>query len=229
MPAYKIASGDLKNTPLLKHVAEFGKPMLVSTGGGTIENIQRVYDLVMPINPQLCILQCTANYPVEPEEMNLNVIRTLQEHFPDVVIGLSDHQSGIAMALVGYVLGARVIEKHFTLNRAWKGTDQAFSLEPVGMHKLIRDLQRARVAMGDGVKRMLPGEAKPLMKMSKKLVAARDLDAGLALTEQDIAVKSPGDGLPPYEIEKLLGRRLIRPVAQDQNLEFDQFEDVTKG
>ncbi len=223
--AYKIASGDLKNTPLLRHVAKFCKPMIVSTGGGTIEDVQRAYDLIMPINTQLCILQCTANYPAEPDEMNINVIRTFRERFPDIVIGLSDHQSGIAMALVGYVLGARVIEKHFTINRAWKGTDQPFSLEPVGMHKMIRDLQRARVAMGDGVKKMLPGEANSLLKMSKKLVASRDLAEGRVLTEDDVAFKSPGDGLHPYEIEKLLGRRLARAVAEDQNLEFDQFED----
>ena len=225
IPVYKIASGDLKNTPLLKHIAKFGKPMIISTGGSAIEDVQRAHDLIMPINTQLCILQCTANYPVEPDEMNLNVIKTFREHFPELVIGLSDHQSGIAMAMVGYVLGARVIEKHFTINRAWKGTDQPFSLEPVGMHKMIRDLQRARVAMGDGVKRMLPGEVKPLLKMSKKLVASRDLIAGQVLTEEDVAFKSPGDGLHPYEIEKLLGQRLACPVAQDQNLEFDQFED----
>lgn len=226
VPVYKIASGDLKNTPLLRRVAEFGKPMIVSTGGGTIDDVQRVYDTIMPINKQLCLLQCTANYPVEPEEMNLNVIKTFRERFPEIVIGLSDHQSGIAMALVGYVLGARVIEKHFTINRAWKGTDQPFSLEPVGMHKMIRDLQRARVAMGDGVKRMLPAEAKPLVKMSKKLVASKDLVAGQILIQDDVAFKSPGDGLPPYEVGRLLGRRLARSVAQDENLELDQFEDI---
>lgn len=224
MPAYKIASGDLKNTPLLKHVAGFGKPMIVSTGGGTMEDVQRAYDAIMPINKELCLLQCTANYPVEPEEMNLRAIPMLKEHFPDIVIGLSDHQSGIAMAVVGYVLGARVIEKHFTINRAWKGTDQAFSLEPAGMRRFVRDLKRARVAMGDGIKRMYPDEEKPLLKMSKKLVAAKDLIAGQVLTDADVAFKSPGDGLPPYAIEKLLGRRLVRPVAQDQNLEYNQFE-----
>jgi len=225
MPAYKMASGDLKNTPLLKYVAQFGKPMLVSTGGGSMEDVQRAYDTVMPINSHLCLLQCTGGYPVEPEDMNLRVITTFRERFPDVVIGLSDHQNGIAMALVGYVLGARVIEKHFTLNHAWKGTDHAFSLEPTGMRKLVRDLRRARTAFGDGVKRVLPCEGKPLFKMGKKLVAARDLPAGHVLTREDIATKSPNDGLPPYELEKVIGKVTVHTIQEDASILFDDLRD----
>jgi sialic acid synthase len=220
MPAFKIASGDLKNTPLLKYVAQVGKPMFVSTGGGDIQDVQRAYDVIMPINPQLCLLQCTATYPCDPEDMNLRVISTYLERFPDLVIGLSDHQSGIAMALAGYVLGARVIEKHFTLNRAMKGTDHAFSLEPMGLRKLVRDLHRARAAMGDGIKRPLDKEAKPLFRMGKKLVAARDLAAGQVLTGADVAIKSPNDGLPPYELERVLGKTLTRNLQEDENIAF---------
>ncbi|HOG45130.1 MAG TPA: N-acetylneuraminate synthase family protein [Anaerolineae bacterium] len=224
MPAYKIASGDLLNVPLLRHVAAFGRPMFVSTGGGSLEDVQRAYDAVMPINTQLCLLQCTANYPAEPEDMNLRVITTFRERFPDVVIGLSDHQNGIAMALVAYMLGARVIEKHFTLNRAWKGTDHAFSLEPVGMRKLVRDLRRARLALGDGVKRPLPTEAKPLFKMGKKLVAARNLPAGHILRREDIAIKSPNDGLPPYELENIIGARILRDLQEDETILFSDLD-----
>ena len=178
MPAYKIASGDLTNVPLITHVAAAGKPVIVSTGGGVDRRRPAGYDAVMPINPQLCLLQCTASYPAEPEDMNLRVITTFRERYPDVVIGLSDHQNGIAMADVAYILGARVIEKHFTLNRASKGTDHAYSLEPVGMRKLVRDLRRVRVALGTGIKQPLPLEKKPLFKMGKKLVAARAAAGG---------------------------------------------------
>ena len=229
MPAYKIASGDLKNTPLLKYVAKIGKPILVSTGAGTIEDVQRAYDTIMPINPQLCLLQCTGAYPVDAEDMNLRVITTYRERFPAVLVGLSDHQDGIAMAVVAYVLGARVIEKHFTLHHTWSGTDHAFSLEPIGMRKLVRDLRRARVALGDGIKRPLPCEAKPLFKMGKKLVAARNLPAGHILSSEDIAIKSPNDGLPPYELENMLGRRAVRAIAQDENLSFDLLENNLRG
>ena len=220
MPAYKIASGDLKNTPLLKYVAEIGKPMFVSTGGGTIEDVQRAYDVIMPINPQLCLLQCTASYPVEPDDMNLKVITTYRERFPDVVIGLSDHQNGIAMALVGYILGARVIEKHFTMNRALKGTDHAFSLEPTGLRKLVRDMSRAQVALGDGTKRAFPCEVRPLYKMGKKLVAARDLPSDHVLTHEDMTIKSPNDGLPPYELENVIGKVTLRALKEDENISF---------
>lgn len=221
MPAYKVASGDLKNTPLLKYMAKVGKPIFLSTGGGTLEDVQRAYDTIMPINPQLCVMQCTASYPAEPQDLNLQVITTYRKQFPDAVIGLSDHQNGISMAMIGYVLGARVIEKHFTLNRASKGTDHAFSLEPVGMRKLVRDLHRARAALGDGNKQPLPSEAKPLSKMGKKLVAARDLPASHVLGESDVAIKSSSDGLPPYELERVLGKRTTRALREDDNISFD--------
>jgi N-acetylneuraminate synthase/sialic acid synthase len=220
MPAYKTASGDITNTPFLKYVAKLGKPMLVSTGGATMSDVERAYDAIMPINPQLCILQCTSSYPAEPEDLNLRAIVTYRDRFPDTVIGLSDHQNGIAMALVGYMLGARVIEKHFTINRGWKGTDQAFSLEPIGMRKLVRDLSRARVALGDGVKRPAPSENSPLVKMGKKLVAARDMPAGHDVTRDDIAIKSPGDGLPPYHLDEVVGLVTNRPLKMDEDISF---------
>jgi sialic acid synthase SpsE len=224
MPAFKIASGDLTNVPLLKHIAAYQKPMIMSTGGGTLDDVQRAYDAIMPINPRLCIMQCTAGYPPEFEELNLRVINTFSRQFPDIVIGFASHDSGIAMALVAYILGARVVEKHFTLNRAMRGTDHAFSLEPVGMRKIVRDLQRARVALGNGVKAPYATEKTPLIKMGKKLVASRNLPAGHRLSEQDVAIKSPGDGLPPYELDNVIGRRTRVALQPDQNIRLEDLE-----
>lgn len=221
MPLYKVASGDLKNTPLLKHIAKIGKPMIISTGGGTMEDVQRAYDAIMPINSQLCILQCTASYPAEPQDLNLRVIATYREKFPDVVIGLSDHENGIAMAVAAYVLGSRVVEQHFTLNHTWKGTDHAFSLEPIGMRKLVRDLRRVRAALGDGEKRIYPSEINPITKMGKKLVASHDLKAGHTLTLEDVAVKSPSDGIPPYELDNVIGKVLTKDLLEDDNFSFE--------
>jgi sialic acid synthase len=220
-PAYKIASGDLKNTPLLKHVAKIGKPMIVSTGGGTLDDVRRAYDAIMPINPRLCLMQCTCGYPAEFAELDLRVISTYREKFPDVVIGYSGHDNGIAMPLAAYMLGARIIEKHFTLNRAMKGTDHKFSLEPVGMKKMIRDLQRVRLALGDGRKKVYASEASPALKMGKKIVAARDLAAGHVLTAADIAIKSPGDGLPPFYLDQVLGQAQLRDVRADGSITFE--------
>jgi N-acetylneuraminate synthase/sialic acid synthase len=194
-----------------------------------MEDVERAVDAILPLNDQLCVLQCTAAYPAATEDLNLRVITALRERFPSLVIGLSDHQSGISMALVAYMLGARVIEKHFTLDHALKGTDHAFSLMPDGLRRLVRDLRRVEPALGDGVKRRLPVEAKPLEKMGKKLVAARDLELGHVLTPDDVAIKSPGDGgLPPYELDRLVGRRLRRPVAFEDFLTFDDVEPLAQ-
>jgi sialic acid synthase len=229
VPAFKFASGDLRNTPLQRYVAGFGKPMFLSTGGGTMQDVERAVDAILPLNDQLCVLQCTAAYPAEAEDLNLNVIKALRERFPDLVIGLSDHQNGIAMALVAYMLGARVIEKHFTLDHALKGTDHAFSLMPDGIRRLVRDLHRIPAALGDGIKRPLPVETKPLEKMGKKLVAARGLEAGHVVAVDDLAIKSPADGgLPPYELDRIVGMRLLRPLRLDENVELADLEPVAE-
>ena len=217
VPAYKIASGDLRNTPLLRHVAALGKPVVVSTGGATIEDVDRAVEVVTGAGGTLCLLQCTASYPAAVEDLNLGAITTLRERYPELVIGLSDHQDGIAMAPVAYMLGARVLEKHFTLSHTAKGTDHAFSLMPEGMRKLVRDLRRVPIAIGDGVKRPLPSEQKPLQKMGKKLVAARALEVGHVLLDGDLVAKSPADGgLPPYALDDLLGRPLLRALAEEE-------------
>lgn len=219
--AFKIASGDVRNIPLILHVARSQKPVIVSCGGATLEDVQRVYDAIMPVNPHLAILQCTCSYPCEFSELDLGVIETLRETFPEIVVGYSGHDNGIAMAVAAYVLGARIVEKHFTLNRAMKGTDHAFSLEPVGLKKMVRDLRRVRVALGDGKKKVYPSEAPAVRKMGKKLVAARDLPAGHVLSEKDVAIKSPGDGLPPYELHRVLGRTLKQPLPADASIALE--------
>jgi N-acetylneuraminate synthase/sialic acid synthase len=221
VPAYKIASGDLKSVPLLRHVASFGKPLVVSTGGALLDDVQRAYDTIMPINQQLAILQCTAGYPAAFEELDLGVISTFRERFPDAVIGFSSHDNGIAMPVAAYMLGARIVEKHFTLNRTSKGTDHAFSLEPVGLRKMVRDLERTHKALGNGVKKIYDSERAPIMKMGKSLVVARDLPSGHILGPDDIVMKSPGGGIPPYELDNVLGRVTLRPLMEDDFLTFE--------
>ena len=221
MPAYKIASGDLLNIPLQRRIAKLGKPIFLSTGGGTFEDIKRASDAILPLNDQLCILHCTASYPANIEDMNLNVIPRLKELYPNLIIGLSDHENGIDAASIGYMLGARVFEKHFTLNRAWKGTDQSFSLEPEGLRKLLRNLRRIPVLLGKDEKHLLESEKKPLYKMGKHLVAVKDLNAGHILTDDDLALKSPGDGLPPYYWDQVLGKALKESIKEEQAILLD--------
>jgi sialic acid synthase len=225
MPAYKIASGDLLNIPLMKYVAEIGKPIIISSGYGTMEDVVRAYDAIMPINPNLCIMQCTSGYPAAFEELNLNVIKTYRDQFPDIPIGLSTHDNGIAMAIVGYVLGAQVVEKHFTLNRAWQGTDQAFSLEPGGLRRMVRDLKRARISLGDGKKARFDSEALPMKKMGKKIVAATDLPAGEILTMDNVDFRVTDNGLYPFEVESILGKKISSPLKIDTPITPDSLQD----
>ena len=225
MPFYKVASSDITHIPMLKEMASFKKPIILSTGGATIEDIDRALDTVLPVNDQIILMQCTAAYPPVHEELNLNVIRTFLDKYKDVVVGLSSHDNGIAMDLVGYILGARVIEKHFTLDRANKGTDNSFSLEPQGLQKLTRDLERARISLGDGKKVVYESEIKPITKMRKKLVYSRDLHSGHILTLRDFEFKSPADAMPPYRVDECIGRTLCTDVITDQDVNTDQFKD----
>jgi N-acetylneuraminate synthase/sialic acid synthase len=229
MPAYKAASADLTNIPLLRRIAETGKPMIVSTGAATLDDVRRAYDEVAQVNPQIGLLQCTAGYPAAWDELDLRVVETYRELFSETVVGLSSHDNGIAMAVASYVLGARIIEKHFTLNRAMKGTDHRFSLEPQGLRKMVRDLRRTRRALGDGNKKMYASETEPATKMGKKLVAALDLPAGHTLSIEDIALRSPGDGVPPYELDRFVGRTLRHPVAGEASLTFELLEELVPG
>jgi sialic acid synthase len=226
VPAYKIASGDLTNTPLLRYVAEIGKPVIFSTGGGTFDDVRRAYETVREVNDQIGILQCTCGYPAAWEELDLRVVDSYRDLFPDAVIGFSGHDNGIAMPVAAFVLGARIVEKHFTLNRASRGTDHSFSLEPAGLRKLVRDLERTRSALGDGIKTMYPSETAAATKMSKKLVAARPLPAGHVLTQADLVFKSPGDGIPPYEVERVLGAVLRHPLEEDGTLTYELLEET---
>jgi sialic acid synthase len=225
VPAYKVASADIRNLPLLRRLAGTGKPMIISTGGASLDDVRRAYDVARSGTPDVAVLQCTAGYPAAWSEIDLRVIETYRAMFPEAVIGLSSHDNGIAIPLASYMLGARVIEKHFTLDRTMRGSDHSFSLEPQGFQKMIRDLRRARVALGDGRKKVYESEQVPLTKMAKKLVAATDLEEGQILTPGDIAVKSPGDGCCPSNFDRFVGARLKRSVERDADLSLELIEE----
>jgi sialic acid synthase len=164
-PAIKIHSGGLTDRPLLTHVARLRLPVILSTGGGTIADIDRAVEALGDC-PH-AILHCTASYPLQPAEANLACLLTLRARYPETVVGFSSHAPGIVLSLVAYALGARILEHHFTLNRASKGTDHAFSLEPKALAQLVEDLDKVRQAMGDGIKRVYPSEVKPIAKMRR--------------------------------------------------------------
>lgn len=211
----KIASGDVTNTPLLSYAASMGIPLHVSTGACELDDVKRAVDAVMVWQPHFTLYHCTAAYPVDFAELDLGVISLYKELFPELTIGLSDHANAIWPCGVAYVLGARAFEKHFTLSRAMQGTDHAFSLEPQGLQKLARDLERVKVSLG-AEKRFHASEVPAQVKMGKSLVAARSIKAGATLHVDDIAIKSPsGTGLPPHRFMDLVGAKAVRNLKED--------------
>ena len=224
LPVFKIASGDLRTLPLLKYIAKFKKPMIISTGGANFENIDMAVQTIREFHNEVAILQCTASYPAGYDQLNLNVIKRLREIYPENVIGYSGHENGIAIPVVAYALGARIIEKHFTLNRTLKGTDHAFSLEPQGMSKMVRDLNRASLALGDGVKKVYETEFAPLRKMGKMIIANKNLSEGHVITESDLEFRSPADGLSPDLYKEIIGRVVKLPVTQYDPIQLNSLK-----
>ena len=224
LPVIKIASGDLKSHYLLEYIAGLNVPMIISTGGANFADVVTTYRFLNKIEAHFAFLQCTAAYPAPPELLNLKVIERYLESFPSTIVGFSGHDNGIAMPLVSYALGARIIEKHFTLNRTLKGTDHAFSLEPEGMRKLARDLKRAHKALGSGEKIQLDEELKPLRKMSKMIVARKSLKKGHTLSLKDFDYKSPADGVTPDKVGQLLGKVLTRDVYDGKPILMEDVE-----
>ncbi|MEV8623562.1 N-acetylneuraminate synthase family protein [Streptomyces sp. NBC_01268] len=229
VPAIKIASGDIRNTPLLAYAAKVGKPLIVSTGGADMETVRRACGTVLPINPDLALLQCTATYPAEQEELNLAVLGSYRAEFPDTVVGYSGHDLGPWAAWTAYALGARVVEKHVTLDRTRPGSDHKFSLEQADIAELVDGLRRVRRSLGSPDKQVLEAERPAITKMGKKLVAHRDLPAGHRLTLEDVAIKSPGDGLTPDRLADVVGRSLARPLAADADIVLDDLVDTDAG
>ena len=168
--AFKIHSGGATDAPLLRSVSAYGRPVVLSTGGCTTADIEQAVSILRErLQPDLiAVLHCTAAYPVRDwMELNLRCVETLCETYPDLVVGYSGHDNGIAMPIAAAAIGARIVEKHFTLDRSSKGTDHSFSLEPVGLKKMCRDLMRLHLALGDGKKVVYASEHGPIGKMRR--------------------------------------------------------------
>lgn len=219
VPAIKMASGDLKSTALIRYAKKTGIPLIMSTGGSSMFEVEQAMSEVDPRNVGL--LQCTAAYPAEAEHMNLRVIETYRRSFPETVIGLSSHDRGIAFSTVAAALGARIIERHFTLDRAMKGTDHAFSLEPTGMSKLVRDLSLVVKALGDGEKTFQEVEKGGIRKMGKMLIYSRPLPSGHILQPEDLEIRSPLEGLSASNWDLVVGKKLKVNVSALEKVSFD--------
>lgn len=224
--SYKVASGDITNLPLLTYIAKLGKPMFVSTGASSLDEVRLAYNTICRYNDKLCLMHCTAGYPTEYHNLNLRVIETLRKEFPNVIIGYSGHDNGILASVIAYMLGATVVEKHFTLNRSWKGTDHRFSLEPEGLRKQVRDLRRVDIALGNGVREIYHFERDARYKMGKGIYTAKTLKAGHMLSLEDVCFKSPGTELPPYKVNEIIGKKLKNDLPDETHLTLQDLEEL---
>ena len=203
---FKIPSGEITNLPFLAHLARKGKPLIVSTGMSYLGEVETaVRTLEQTGNRDFVLLHCVSNYPARPSDINLRAMQTMAAAF-GAPVGYSDHTTGIEVALAAVALGACVVEKHFTLDRTLPGPDHQASLEPDELAALVRGIRTVEAALGHGRKEPAASEANTLAVARKSLVAARDIPPGTALTEDLIAVKRPGTGLPPAMKPYLVGR-----------------------
>ncbi len=224
VPFFKMASADLSNLPLLEHTARKGKPMLLSTGMSDMEMVRTAVHTVMAIHDQLAILQCTSTYPSAFEEIDLKVIETYRKEFPGAVIGYSGHELGIAISEASVVLGASIVERHFTLDRTMKGGDHAASLEPSGFAKLVRDIRHIETALGQSEKRIQDSEGPVFRKLAKSIVSATRIPAGSIVTREMLTTKGPGTGLSPARITEVVGLRARRDIPEDVVLKEDDLD-----
>jgi sialic acid synthase len=221
VPAFKIASGDATNTPLIKHVASFGKPMILSTGGCSIEDVDRITETLGGTSTPYALLQCSCIYPAPNDVLNLRVIPAYRERYRDIVVGLSTHASSWYPTLAAFALGGRIFEHHFTHDREWQGTDNHFSLEPSGFRQLREACDSVLDALGSSEKRRDQREESYTLERQKALYWKRDLFAGHVITEDDIIAMCPNPGphaAQPYEIDQLLGRPLAIDVKRGEVL-----------
>ena len=215
VPFFKVASADLTNFPLLEHTARKGKPLILSTGMAEMETVRTALKLVTRFVDKIVLLQCTSTYPTKVEETNLRVLRTYQKEFPQCVIGYSGHERGLQISLAAVAMGAKVVERHITLDRTMKGGDHAASLEPKGIETLIRDIAVVERALGDCDKRRMDSEAPVFTKLAKSIVSAVPIAKGTTITREMVTTKGPGSGISPMHMALVIGSKATQDIAED--------------
>jgi len=216
VPFIKVASMDLNNYPYLEYIAKTGVPIILATGMGETEEIEKAVETIARTgNDNLCLLHCISIYPPELSTIHLNNIIGLKKKFPQYPIGFSDHSLGTEMDSAAIALGACLIEKHFTLDKTKIGMDNEMALEPDEYGNMIRQCLNVHVALGNEERVVSEAELNQRKKMRRSVVATRDLKAGDIITEEDLDVKRPGTGLPPEMMTKLIGTVVKEDVECD--------------
>lgn len=212
LPAFKVPSGELTNHPFLEHLARKGRPLLMSTGMASLDEVGDALTVVAAAGGTVAALfHCVTNYPAAPDDCNLRAMATMRSAF-GLPVGWSDHTEGVELSLAAVAAGAEILEKHFTIDRSLPGPDHAASLEPDELRALMAGVRTVEAALGDGIKIPRPAEL-PLAAVARRsLHTTRALSAGTVLVAADLTALRPGTGVSPARLRQVLGRRLVRPV-----------------
>lgn len=218
--AFKVAATDLTNIQFLRQVARKGKPVILSAGMCYLEEVRRALEVIYLINRDVILLQCTANYPIQDTEANINVIRTFQENF-NMLVGYSDHSQGVGASPYAVVLGAKVIEKHFTLDKNMAGPDHKASVSPNELQCLVEDIRRVEQYLGDGIKMPSCSEQMTRRSLQKCLVASQNIQLGEKFTEQNIVAKrTNGVGISALYYDFVLGKEAKKNYGLDEIIQL---------
>lgn len=221
--AYKIPSGELTNLPFLAHVAKKKKPVILSTGMGTLAEVREALKVLKKNGAtKIALFHCTSEYPAPPVDINLRAMQTLADTF-GLPTGLSDHSEGINVAIAATALGACLIEKHFTLDRALPGPDHKASLEPHELKEMVRGIRVIEQALGSAEKRPTKGELNTARVARKSVVARRDIKKGESMVADDLYIVRPGTGIPPKHIDELVGKTSKRTIPRGTPMQWNMF------
>lgn len=220
VPAFKVASGDLTHLPLLEFIAKKKKPMIVSTGMGTLGEIKDALSVIFPFNKKVCLMHCISSYPADLDEMNLKSIETLKRTF-DLPVGLSDHSMGCLAPLVAVGLGANLIEKHFTLGKNLNGPDQKFSLGPREFAEIVKNIRMVENSLGDGKKLPTKSEIK-IRKLARRSIAAKNtIPKGSVIKKSDLKIVRPNIGIEPKFMKDVIGKTVKKTLRKDEFVKWD--------
>lgn len=224
VPAYKVGSGDLTNIPLLEHIARKNKPIILSTGMGTLEEVETAFNSITNTgNEEIILLHCITSYPTPIEEVNLRAIQTLRQKF-QVPIGFSDHTIGLIAPIIAVSLGASILEKHFTLDKNLPGPDHRVSLNPEELQEMVKVIKQTTSALGDGIKRPVGVEIDIKRIARRSIIAKLDIQKGQIIKADMLDIKRPAIGIEPKFFEEILGKKVKRPISEDEPLTWDMLE-----
>lgn len=229
MPYFKVGSGDITWKESLEMMASQGKPILLATGASELWEVERAVKLISQFNIPIVLMQCNTNYTGSEDNfdyLNLLALNEFREKFPDVVLGLSDHSIGHIAVLGAVALGARAIEKHFTDDTNRVGPDHGFSLDPITWKKMVEETRILERCLGNGHKRVEPNEVEARIVQRRALRFTRDMQAGATVSSDDVMAlrPCPTDGIDPFDIDDVVGRKLVQEVSRDQLIRKSDFE-----